>query len=212
MKVLLNSKELEGVVPQNATLGMALASVQEAGIDDENVISAIWVDDEPLTAERLSIWKDRPATDFTEARIEAPTRKSLVYRGLTMIAQGLRESTTQREQIVDDVCQGQTSQAMDKLVDYLRIWNAVQQTMLSVGRLMGVDLTTTENSGHMAGIPDAELVSQRIGQLTEQLSELKTALENSDLVLVGDILDYEFGDMTSNWCELLDQLADHFQE
>ena len=211
MKLLLNNEEVTDAISPDATLGVALATVQESHIAEDHVVSAVWIDGEPLTAERLSTWKDRPVSDFSEARIDAPLRNTLASEGLRMIAQGLGETAEQREQIVDDICQGRTSDAMTKLTTYLDVWNTTQQTTASVCRLLCLDVDTACSDSPPADLPnEARLIGERIGQLTSQLQELKSALQASDLVLVGDILDYEFGNITENWREMLEKLADHF--
>jgi hypothetical protein len=55
------------------------------------------------------------------------------------------------------------------------------------------------------------MVAEQITLLSEQLGQLKGALEAGDLVLLGDILDYEFGPITESWQEMLEQLADRFE-
>ena len=51
-------------------------------------------------------------------------------------------------------------------------------------------------------------MTERIAQLTEQLSQVKSALEAGDYILLGDILDYEFPDLTDVWHDMFIQLAD----
>ncbi len=74
MRLLLNGRELSGVLPGDATLGVALLEVQKHHISEDEVIAAVAIDGQPLTAERLSDWKDRPVSEFSETHIEAPLR------------------------------------------------------------------------------------------------------------------------------------------
>ena len=77
MKFLLNGQEIEDEIGDNTPLGVALSDVQSQNIADNEVIAAIWVDGEQLTAELLSQWKDRPVRDFLETRIDAPKKNKL---------------------------------------------------------------------------------------------------------------------------------------
>ena len=214
MRVLLNDRQLDGHTPEQATLGSALIAVQDGHIGQDEVISEVWVDGEMLTAEKLSEWKDRPAEDFTEARIEAPTRNTLACKGLRLASEGLGQSDSDRDQIVQAICQGQSSEAMEKLTGYLQLWDGIQQTLGSACRLLGVDPESLETTAAPADQQQSQAVkvSEQIGLLTEQLRQIKTALENGDLILLGDILDYEFGAVTNNWVQLLDSLADEFDD
>lgn len=207
MRLLLNGEELEGVMPAQATLAGALQAVQDQEIPADHVIAGIWIDDDPLTAELLSQWKDRPAEEFSEARIEAASRNALAANGLRILGEGLHESKADREKIVDCLCQGRSSEAMGLLNDYLQIWLGVQQTIAGACRLVQIPLEQLEID-RPADCPPAD---ELINHLAEELQQLKSALEAGDFVLVGDILDYEFGGITENFQIILDRLADQIE-
>ena len=210
MKLLLNEQEVTDSVPESATLGAALTAVQEQHIAEDEVISTIVVDDEPLTADLLSEWKNRPVEEFSSVQIEAPKRNLLASQGLRLLSQGLSESSEQREEIVDHICQGRHSQAMELLTGYLNLWDSIQQSLGSAARLIEVDLDSLEV--YESSEPDeVKRVADRIHQLNEQLKQLQDALEAQDLVLLGDILEYEFGPLSEDWQHMLEQLADRFE-
>ena len=97
------------------------------------------------------------------------------------------------------------------LPGYLQTWDAVQQNLSSAARLMDVEidsLVVFDNSNPSS--PQERSVSEHIGLLAEQLGQVKSALEAGDLVLLGDILDYEFSDLTDTWHNMLLQLAAQF--
>ena len=96
MKLLLNDREVTDAVPENASLGAALMAVQERHIAEDEVISTILVDDEPLTADLLAEWKNRPMEEFGSVQIEAPKRNILASKGLRLLSEGLSESNELR--------------------------------------------------------------------------------------------------------------------
>jgi len=204
MKLWINGRELEVLLPADATLGAALLTVQDQKIGEDEVISQIVIDGEPLTADLLSQWKDRPIGEFGETRIEAPRRRDYTIASLKTLSEALSESVSQREEISDLISRGQTGPALQKLGGYLRFWEATQQSLGCAARLLKVDLRQFE---YFEG-GQARTAAETIGNLTGQLREMKSALEAGDLVLLGDILDYEFGTITSTWQNLIEQLAD----
>jgi len=209
MKLVLNDHELSANPARPATLGAALLDVQQNHLTEDQVISAIFVDGSPLTAKLLSQWKDRPASDFAEARIEAPCRSVLACQGLRILAQGLAESQQDRSRIVELFCQGRPAQGMQLLTGYLNLWNSTQATLASAARLLAVDLEdlpTTADPTDPLGT-----VGQYIARLAEQLQQLKNALEAQDYVLTGDILEYEFAPLTDEWQSVLTALADQYE-
>ena len=213
MKLLLNGQELDNIQPEPETLGAALFAIQDNHIKEDQVISTIRVDGEPLTAELLAEWKNRSVDDFDETHIESLKRNLLAAQGLRILSEGLAESKTDRDQIVDHLCQGRSSPAMTMLNGYLQIWNGAQQSLLSAGRLLEVDIDSIEIycPDSESGEPKVGLLIDVLDSLTDNLKEVKSALEAQDLVLLGDILEYEFGPLTENWQDMLTQLADRFE-
>jgi len=132
MKLRLNDKEIEGVLEKDFTLANALQAIQEEYVGANEVIAGAWVDGEPLTAERLSKWKDRSIEDFDEAHIATEVRNVFASNGLRIIAEKLSESEGEREQIAEHICQGRGQEAITILQSYLQLWNTAQQTLGSV--------------------------------------------------------------------------------
>jgi len=213
MKLLLNGQRLDNIQPEPETLGAALFAVQEQHIREDQVISTIRVDGEPLTAELLAEWKNRSVDDFDEAHIEATTRNLLAARGLIILADGLAASKTDRDEIVDHLRQGRSSEAMTMLNSYLQIWSGTQQSLLSAVRLLEIDIESIEiyRPDSESGEPKVGSLNDVLDSLTNNLKEIKSALEAQDMVLLGDILEYEFVPLTENWRDMLTQLADRFE-
>jgi hypothetical protein len=166
----------------------------------------------PLTAERLSIWKDRPTDDFDEMLVATKSRGSFAAEALRMIAQRLRdESAPQRAQISEHLGQGRCQEAMESMFGYLQVWIAIQQNLAAATRLMDLETEALEIFSQPGSpSPRVQSVAQYIDYLTEQLTRVKSAIEAGDLVLLGDIMEYEFPELTDTWGNILLQLADQF--
>jgi len=215
MKLLLNNHEIHDIKLQKATLGDILNTVQKDRVAECEVISGIWVDDQPLTADLLAQWKDRPASEFTETRIDAPHRNSLVAESLRLLAQNLGESNSERHTIVEHLHQGRSQDALEMLPDYLKIWDSIPQSLAIACNMIAVDMDTLEiftpPTAQAGRSPDeTDALVERIKNLVTILGQLKEALESSDLVLLADTIDYEFTDLTKDWQSLLEELANRF--
>lgn len=207
MKLFVNDQELSQVLTENDTLATALSTVQQDYIAENEVLAAVWIDGEALTAERLSAWKDRQICDFEEARVEAPQRQILAATGLRTLAAGLKESQEDRKIIVDTISQGQTKQAMGLLAGYLRSWQAAQETLGSAARLMAINILELPAVGDSSETKVRDLLDT----LTEQLQELRGTLTAEDMVLLNDILEYEFSELADKWHDMLQSLADRIE-
>ena len=107
---------------------------------------------------------------------------------LGQVAQIFTPLQLQQSQIAEHLGAGQTSDAMRDLV-----------RCGACGRLMGWRYDQLQ----FADTP----IEQHFGQLAEQLRSVRDALENQDLVLLGDILTYELGDTLQTWQQMLTFLA-----
>ena len=157
MKLMVNGREVSDSLPADATLVDALTSIEKAHVTDDMVIAAVTVDGEPLTAERLSIWKDRPATDFTEANIELKSRKTFAASALRLIAGGLQESTRDRDQIAELLSQGQSQQALELLTGYIQTWNAVQLNLDSASDPLAAQVEAVTTHPNIQVLTEAQV-------------------------------------------------------
>ena len=211
MKLLVNGEDVNNSLPENATLADALQAIEDNNVAESEVITSVLVDGEPLTAERLSIWKGRSVDEFGEANVEIKSRSSFAAEALQLIADRLLESSSQRDQIVELLSRGRSGEAVQMLPGYLQTWDAVQQNLAGAARLMNIEIESLEifdNSNPSS--PQSQPVSEQITLLAEQLGQVKSAIEAGDLVLLGDIIDYEFSTLTDTWHNLLLQLAAQF--
>ncbi len=217
MKIVINGSELDTDLHQDATLGTALKIIQDEKVSNDSVISSIWIDGEPLSAQLLSEWKDRPASEFGEARIDAPNKRLLASNSLRILSEGLAESVNDRNEVVKQLQQGQSEGAMKLLPPYLNLWGGIQESISSVSRLLDLDLTNIEiisidQSSNNGSGQKTKMLVEHIDHLAEILMQMKESLESGDLVLLGDTLDYEFADLTDNWQKILLELADRLDQ
>ncbi len=205
MKLMINDHEITNKMPEGVDLAHALQIIQDEFVGQNEIISYITIDEEPLSSERLSIWKDRPLEDFEETRVEVQSRKDLAANALRLIAERLRESADHRNQIAEHIGRGSGTEALNLMPAYMQVWQAVQQNLASAIRLLEIDAQSWE-------ISPGENILDKIKGLTEQLEQVKMAVESGDLVLMADILDYEFSEQTDIWVKLLNDQAELFEK
>ena len=74
---------------------------------------------------------------------------------------------------------------------------------------MKVDMATVKLTNADGQITD---MNEHISALSQRLSDIKDAVAAQDTVLLSDILEYEFPDLTSRWHDFLGRLAGEFAE
>ncbi len=211
MKLMINSQEIEATPPEGSSFSAALQFVQDNFIPEGDVITKILVDGEVLIPQRLNDWRDLPMSDFEEMNVFTEPCKSFSAKGLRIIADELLKSEDQRKELIEKIGQGNSQEAMTMLTDYLNVWNTVQMTLGSACRLMGLEMESLDiYDPHQGASLQSRPLTDYFEQISEQLEEIKSSLEAGDFVLMSDILDYEFSDITTTWHAMLLQLADQF--
>jgi len=212
MKLIINDIPQEVSLTPEATLGETLSSINSEMLQEDEVVSMIWIDGQQLNAEQLHQWRDKPANTFQEVKVDAPHKNSLAVASLQLLSETLTSEDTTRLEIVAFIHEGRAEKAMEPLSDYLQQWNGLLISIESICRLMKLDYNTLEIAVPMPNSDGMEssLLSERLGSLGQKLAQIKEALEAQDTVLLGDILEYEFSDMLSDWRNIISELIQRF--
>ena len=207
MEVYINSEPIEISIEPDDTLSDVLNMVQTNYIDQGDIVTGLVVDGEVVHPDVLAEIKVKPTSEFDELILSVRAANKFAAEGLITISQHLENSIGLRKEVVDLLQQGNSQEAMLKLNEYVTFWAGLQNTLASACRLVSVDINTLEVFGEDS---EGQAVIGFINSLSEQLGEVKSALEAGDLVLLGDILEYEFGDLTEDWRVILQKLALQF--
>ena len=207
MNIYVNSEPVEMEHDTDETLASVLSLVQENFFEPGHIVTGIVVDGEVLLPEKLAEIKELPVSEFTEVNMVVRPANKFAAEGLITVSSHLEQSIALRSEVVEFLQQGKMQPAMEKLNEYAQFWAGLQSTLASACRIVGVDIETLEVFDDKG---NSEPIMDSIQNLSDQLGEVKAALEAGDLVLLGDILEYEFGDLTENWCALLVKLAAQF--
>ena len=208
MEVYINSEPIEVAIDPEDSLADVLSMVQSNLIDQGDIVTGILIDGEVVDPDILAELKSQPSGEFGEVILSVRPANKFAAEGLMTISMHLENSIGLRKEVVDFLQQGNSQDAMVKLNEYVTFWAGLQSTLGSACRLLGVDVAELEvfdTDGN-----DGQMVMTFVNTLSEQLNEIKSALESGDFVLLGDILEYEFGDLTDDWLGILQKLALQF--
>jgi hypothetical protein len=211
MNLLVNNQKIQDLPGRSDTLSAVLQTVQDNCVAAEEVITSVLVDGQMLTAQQLSDWQKRPADEFGEIHVTIEPRNVFACRGLRKMAAELARTTEDRGQILEYMADGNNTEAMAIMGDYLQTWHTTQQALNSACRLMNIDLDSMEvccKSPKKQKLSTADYINL----LSEQLNKVKAALDANDMVLLSDIFEYELTDVTDQWLDLLLQLAEKFEK
>lgn len=191
---LVNTTPLEA----GATLEESLRQVQSNFCGPDDMVIGIACDGSVVPSDEISEALKRPATSVTRLDVITGTKANLVMDAMSQASINLTETESECSKIAEQLTRGNTVEATKSLGACLRVWHQVHETMAKSIEMLQLDIDTTR-------VGD-ESLAELIVKPKEVLLQVKSALQQQDYVLLADVLNYEFGDVTSQWHEIIDYL------
>lgn len=203
MEVFIDGSRVEEGFSRGS-LKDALMHVQSSLCAPKQIVVGIRCDGQDVPGNAMAAVLDKPADAFNRVDVVTSTKEKLVIETMTQAAASLQETETACEHVVGLLTDGKASEAIETLGDCLRIW---QQIHDAVGKsIQMLDLDPTEIT-----IKDEPMLDL-IAQPKETLVQIKQALQAQDYVLLSDVLQYEFGNVTDRWYVLIARLREEAED
>ena len=91
---------------------------------------------------------------------------------------------------------GETQKALERLQGLISTWHQIQAAYGNLAKMLDIS---------PAQLPIQEVTGETVlNEFCEQLTEIQTALQNRDFVMLADILQYEMDGAVANWMALLE--------
>jgi len=175
------------------TVGEVIAHVQK----EKRLVVQVLIDGQEPDLGRMSAVRCRPLQGHT-VYIETTDPKAMALEVLEALEEQLEESDRLKKEAADLLTANQQPKAMEKLSGVFTIWQAAQESMVKTAQLLKLDLAAISVNG--SPLPDV------LESFSQQLRQIKAALENRDFVTLGDILTYETNQTSDQWCQALEQM------
>lgn len=170
------------------------------------VIEAI-LDGQPLPDAVLSDPPSTPATG-TELRFITADPAELVAGTLGGVGETLTDLKIDQAAVAELLTLGRMGEAMDRLGQSLRTWEAVQQAVVDGTTLMGLSIQSVRvktGSGERS-------VAEQVQALAGCLTEVKRAFKAEDWSALADVLGYDLQEQAEEWKLGLASLARQVRE
>ncbi len=194
MTILLDSEPVEPELHEHATLADALIWVQTQIADTGKVIVKVELDGTCLNGPALTESQSAPI-GCRRVGISTADQTELARAMIGKLAALIEYLGPQHHQVAALIEQNQTTRALTQLGQVLSAWQQIEQAFSSLMCMLDLRLEKLAVVERPAG--------ELIAEFSRQLSEMQTALENRDMVLLTDILQYEMDAATANWTSLL---------
>ncbi len=198
MHVLIDGQSVDVEVSGQLPLGGLVERVRAKVATDRRVLANMSIGGSAIEVDELEQWLARPCGQVAEVRFETACPRALARGTVGGVRALFADSTVLQQEAAGRLAAGQTVKAMEALTGCLGLYKAAQEAVSQAVRLNRLDLDRLRVGGRSMG--------QTIGELTARLGEVKSALEDRDLVLLGDLLTYEFPHISEQWMAILAEL------
>jgi hypothetical protein len=200
MIITLDGQRLDEALTPDATLQALIDQVRTAHTGDRLIIS-VAVDGQRLDDNDLSAQLGQSVAGHNQIDLESGDRHQLVHDALCGLAQEFEQAAAQLPNIADRLSTPDVAVAIRDIGAFVGLWQTCHRIIAQCSGLLGEDLTTCAH--------EARPVRQWLDDLVDKLTELRSALESHDTVLLADLVRYEFPALGATWQNLLASLAAH---
>ncbi len=198
MQVFVDDKLIDEESIEGRTLGDAIRHVQSGLTAPHKIVAGILCDGETIAADDMIESLQKPLTEISRVDVITSTKEDLVIDVMTNASTSLEESETASQCVAQLLTEGKSAAAREALADCLRTWQQIHDAVAKSLSILGLDPETIM-------IRDEPLIDA-IGKPREVLLQVKDALVAGDEVLLADILQYEFADVTQTWHSIIARL------
>ena len=170
------------------TVGQVLSHLQR----DNRLVVNLLIDGEEPDLDRMGEVK-RSILEGHTLFIETAEPREMAMDVLAQVEHQLGEADRLKTEAVQLLQRnGGVVKAMEKLSGCFSTWQHAQESVLKTAQLLRIDLAKVTVGG-------VRSLRDLLGEFTEQLKQIRAALENRDFVALGDILAYETVETSNQW-------------
>jgi hypothetical protein len=177
-----------------STVGQVLSHVQR---DNNRLVVQVLIDGQEPDAGELPALRQRPLDGHT-LYIETADPRRLALEVIEDVCQQLWEADRLKNDAADLLQKNLVARAMEQLGSCIRIWQHAQDCVTKTAELLRIELATIT--------VDAQPLPLVLEEFAGQLRSIKSALEERDFVILGDVLLYETTQTTDDWLSALGSL------
>ncbi len=201
MNVLLDDTPIE---VEDQTLAAAMSAGVEIAQREGRAVVEVLIDGKAIRGDELI---DASTEPIPNARIELFTANpvELVRQSLLDASSALESSRSSHSDIASQLQSGaDTAEALSLLSGTLSVWQGVQDVLARGYALLGRDPASINLPESVAQGKDVTVL---LGELGEQLREVRRSLEDHDLAALADTIGYELEPLAGVWASVLNHAA-----
>jgi hypothetical protein len=195
MTITVDQEPCQPVLLETATLGDAMAWLQEKLATTGKVVIKVEMDGKSLEGPDLT---NARGTPIAERLVAFSTTDSRVLARVMIakLAALIEFLAGQHGEVAKLFEQNETANALQRLSGVIASWGQVHEAFSGMVTMLKIDLKEMK----VGEFPASDLLADFAGQL----KSMQEALQNQDMVLLADILQYEMDGAIATWVGLLE--------
>lgn len=198
MELSIDDKLLDDSAVDGDTVEEALEQIQQAYCPADRLVIGLRLDGRAVGANAMAEALNRPLASLTSLEVRTGTRSELVTDAMTQAAACLQETESSCQEAAGLLTEGRAPEAAAMLGDCFRVWQQVHDAVSKSIEMLLIDPQRMT----VDGVPLPEMIARP----TQILIQIREALQVRDHVLLADILQYEFQEVTQGWQMLIAEL------
>lgn len=168
------------------------------------LIVGVRMNGEALKDAELADALARPVAPTAQVDLESGNPRTLASGALHEAAGALHECAGELVEIAEALQSGRAAEALRRLGSALRTWQLCQGVLSECRALLGEEL--------VARVVNGQTIDGHLGELVTRLREVRDAFDAKDLVLLADLVRYEFPALCETWRDVLNELAAQIED
>ena len=191
MDLFLDDKKVEDNGVVGGTLEQTLREVQINLCPPRRILVGFRCDGEEIVSAAIVAAMQRPVASFERLEVFTSTREDLVADTMGQASSSLEETESTTQRVAELLMEGKTVEGIERLGECLHVWQQVHDAVAKSLELLRLD-------PQKATVRDQPLLAA-LERPKDVLLQIKGALQAQDHVLLADILQYEFAEVTDMW-------------
>lgn len=198
MEVFVDDTPVNADSFREGTVEDALRHVQANRCAPGHLVVGLRLDGKDVPTHAMTDTLRRPASSFDRLEVFTGRKAILVADAMAHASACLTETESACQRAAELLTEGKIVEASEGLADCLRTWQQIHDAIGKSIEMLQLDVEqTTVNEEPLLAL---------IRKPAEVLLEVKDALKSRDHVLLADILQYEFSEVTSCWHSIIAKL------
>ena len=204
MEVFVDESMVEREAIPGETVEDAVRHVQSSVCPPDRLVVRFRCDGQDVPSDEMANTLQRPASELSRLEIFTGTKGALVLDAMTQASASLNETEAFCQRAAQMLTEGKTTEGMQTLGEVLRVWQQIHLAVVNSIEMLRLDLENT--------LVQDEPLSSAIIKPKEVLIQMRDALRAQDHVMLADVLQYELGDVTTQWYAIIDRLREEAEQ